>query len=149
MKAIDAMLQKTKTFLAVCFFVFCCSACGDPIANSHVEANAPSSSQFPILLARDLQSYFQAPRVDFELLRQGPTQSGVSYPKYYLWVKVRNSSGGLASEGAVRVAAIDQVRFEVTNFLSAQEIRATPAAIEQVFPRPLIESILSHVKAAQ
>ena len=143
------MLQKTKVFLTVCFFVFCCSACGDPIANSHIEANVPASSQFSSLLTRDLQSYFQAPRVDFELLRQGPTQTGISYPKYYLWVRVRNSSGSLSSEGAVRVAAIDQVRFEVTNFLSAQEIRVTPAVVEQIFPRPLIESIQSHAKAAQ
>lgn len=143
------MFHKSKEFLAVCFFVFCCSACGDPIANSHVAENVPASSQFSSLLARDLQSYFQAPRVDFEPLRQGPTQSGASYPKYYLWVQVRDSSGGLTSEGAVRVAAIGQVRFEVTDFLSAQKIRTTPTAAEQVFPRPLIEKILSHAKTAQ
>lgn len=136
-------------FLAACFIAFCSSACGDPIASSHIEANVPTSGQFSSLLVRDLQSYFQAPRVDYELLRQGPTQTGISYPKYYIWVKVRNSFGGLVSEGAVRVAAIDQVRFEVTNFLAAQEIRADPTTVQQVFPRPLVESILSRAKAAQ
>jgi|GEM_PF-4637543 hypothetical protein len=70
-------------------------------------------------------------------------------PSNYIWVKVRNSFGGLVSEGAVRVAAIDQVRFEVTNFLAAQEIRADPTTVQQVFPRPLVESILSRAKAAQ
>jgi hypothetical protein len=143
------MLRSSNAFLAVCVVVFLCSACGDPIANSHINANVPASDQFSNLLARDLQSHFQAPRVDYELLRQGPTQTGISYPKYYLWVKIRNSSGGLAAEGAVRVAAIDQVRFEVTHFLPAQEIRETPTTVERVFPRPLVESILAHAKTAQ
>jgi hypothetical protein len=143
------MLRTSWVSLAVCYAAFCGSACGDPVANSHIEANVPASGQFSSLLARDLRSYFQAPRVDYELLRQGPTQTGISYPKYYLWVKVRNSSGALSSEGAVRVAAIDQIRFEVTNFLPAQEIRAKPTAVEQTFPRPLVESILSHANAQQ
>ena len=143
------MLRYSKAFLAACFIAFCTSACGDPIADSHIKANVPACGQFSNLLARDLQSYFQAASVDYELLRQGPTQTGISYPKYYLWVKVRNSSGGLSSEGAVRVAAIDQARFEVTNFLPAQDIRAKPTAVEQIFPRPLVESILSRAKTAQ
>jgi hypothetical protein len=46
-------------------------------------------------------------------------------------------------EGAVRVAAIDGTRFEVTDFLSRQEIKTNPAVLKQVFPAALVETILA------
>jgi hypothetical protein len=80
--------------------------------------------------------------VEYKLLRNGPTQSGTSYPKYYLWVKVRNS-GILLHEGAARVEAIERKRFEVTNFLSREAIQTTPSEVGAVFPSALVPSVLS------
>jgi len=58
---------------------------------SHIDANVPAPTDFDRLLARDLATYFQELRkeralaIEFELLRDGPTQSGISYPKFYAW----------------------------------------------------------------
>ncbi|KQV50348.1 hypothetical protein ASC95_13275 [Pelomonas sp. Root1217] len=80
------------------------------------------------------------------MLRDEPTQSGVAYPKYYAWVRYK--VGVMKQQqGAVRLAAIDKLRFEVTDFLSAAVIKADSQAVERVFPRPLVPMILA--RAAQ
>src|SRR5947207_2603810 len=87
------------------------------IQRSHIEANLPLPGDFDRLLRRDLGAYFSKQRgrnvvrVDFEMLRDGPTQSGVSYPKFYLWVRIGD---GMSTDdrGAVRVAAINRERFD-------------------------------------
>lgn len=117
------------------------------ISSSHVEGNVPASEEFDRYLTRDLQSYFESNLrrkvvVRHELLRTAPTQSGVAFPKYYLWARVFDGSTQL-DEGAVRVAAIDRSRFEVTDFLSQRDIKANPATVKQVFPAPLVEGILA------
>jgi len=127
------------------------SACNDPIAQSHIDANVPSAEHFHPFLKRDLQTFFnsrQGPNaaISYELLRDGPTQTGIAYPKYYIWVNVRNSAGTV-DEGAVRVAAIDGTRFEVTHFLSKGEIQANPAGVEQVFPSALGDRIRQRADA--
>ncbi|HEY9827228.1 MAG TPA: hypothetical protein V6D19_17460 [Stenomitos sp.] len=117
------------------------------IGVSHIEANVPEQRCFDTFLKRDLLDYFRASEiraaasVEYELLRDGPTQSGVSYPKYYLWVKV-HSKNAVIAEGAVRVAAIDQKRFEVTNFLSRSSIQSNPNDVDTVFPSVLVPSLL-------
>lgn len=115
------------------------------LSRSHVEANVPPVSDFDADLARDLREWFTqrhgAPTtVRFELLRRAPTQTGVAYPKYYAWVQVQNASAP-ALRGAVRVAAIDRNRFEVLQFLSADEIRAKPEVVGSVFPATLVADI--------
>jgi hypothetical protein len=74
------------------------------------------------------------------MLREGATQSGVSYPKFYAWV-VFPLAGGEARRGAVRLAAIDAERFEVTNFISEDEVKRNPDRIYKIFPRPVCERI--------
>src|SRR3954447_2349408 len=90
---------------------------------SHVEANAAKGGLSDEYLRRDLTSYFckgeKDCRVEYEYLREGATQSGVAYPKYYLWVKCFEKDK-LTTEGAARVAAIEQKTFDVTNFLQAE-----------------------------
>lgn len=115
-------------------------------AQLHIDANVPTASDFERYLQRDLTSYFAqtfgaAIRIEYELLRRGPTQTGISYPKYYVWVRIRMPSG-VVREGAVRVAAIEEMRFEVTNFLSSEQIRADAESVSSVFPAPLISDIL-------
>jgi hypothetical protein len=118
-------------------------------ANSHVEANSPKGRSFDEYLKRDLTSYFckgvKDCRVEYEYLRKGATQSGVAYPKYYLWVKCFEKDK-LRTEGASRVAAIEQKMFEVTNFLQAEDIAATPEIVGNVFPAALVDKIVQMAK---
>lgn len=111
--------------------------------NSHIDGNAPDPAAFDTLLERDLKTYFEAESVDFEFLRRAPTQSGVSLPKYYLWVRARLADGSTA-EGAVRVAAIEKTQFEVTHFVARNEIEST--AIEKIFPQALLPAIRKRAK---
>jgi hypothetical protein len=107
-----------------------------------ISANVPSQAVFAEYLERDLLAYFQTKvspdviSVTSEMLREGPTQSGVAYPKFYLWVRVIGKRGALA-EGAVRVAAVDGKRFEVTDFISAANILADPKSLASTFPAAL------------
>lgn len=116
------------------------------IQASHVAANVPAAADFEPFLRRDLAAYFAKERhlakakVDFELLRDGPTQSGVAYPKYYVWVRI-NGGRSAANRGAARVAAIDRTKFEVTMFVSEPEIRANTGALKLVFPGPVCDRI--------
>jgi hypothetical protein len=117
----------------------------EQIAESHVDANVPAPTDFDRLMRRDLESYFgtmvdKPVVVEYELLRDGPTQSGVAYPKFYVWVRARTGEGGL-SQGAVRLAAVERKEFQVTNYVPEADIRAHPDGIYQVFPGPVCEKI--------
>ncbi len=123
------------------------AAQGQSIAESHVAANVPDRENFAALLKRDVEAYLattvgKAVKVEFELLRDGPTQTGVAYPKFYAWIRAFSGTD-LVTEGAVRLAAIEKKRFEVTDYLSSTEIRSDPHRIETVFPRPLVDKIRS------
>ena len=117
--------------------------CTNPIAESHIEGNVPKGKAFEEYLRRDLTSYFCTTkdcRVEYEFLRDGPTQTGIAYPKYYLWVRCF-TGGKLTAEGAVRVAAVDQSAFDVTHFLSAKDIVTSPDEAAGVFPAALLDKI--------
>jgi hypothetical protein len=101
-------------------------------------------------MERDLEEYFRkrvkAPiKVTYELLRDGPTQTGIAYPKFYVWVKVTRGKKQI-DEGAVRLAAIEKKYFDVTDFLSITEIKSNPEAIYKVFPRPVCDKIMAKLK---
>ena len=102
----------------------------------------PDQAHFQEFLERDLRTYFQADSVEYELLRQGPTQVGVSLPKYYLWVRAKDENGTVTAEGACRVAAIEKELFEVLQFLEKKSISKDPERVEAVFPAPLVPKIL-------
>jgi hypothetical protein len=136
-----------KLILLIIMLTLLIPACD---AFGHVEANVPEESQFTSLLTKDLNAYFETAStkpvsVKFELLRKVATQSGVAYPKFYAWVKVY-AEGKLLKQGAVRLAAIDQTSFDVTNFLTAQAIQADPTKIESIFPAALCPRILELAK---
>jgi len=136
--------------LVAAFFVFASVpvAAQFELQQSHIEANVPPAESFDGFINRDLLAYFKASgtpgatTVTYKPLRNGPTQSGVSYPKYYLWVKVLTGSK-LSQEGAVRVAAIERTHFDVTNFMSKTQIQSAPAEVGNVFPAALVPSVLS------
>lgn len=117
----------------------------DDIQRSHIEGNVPDESEFNQLLLSALAKYLESKsgkklRVEFELLRKGPTQSGMSYPKYYLWAKGFDGDKKVI-EGAVRVAAIDRKEFSVTDFCTPQDLRADPHLANRVFPAALVPGI--------
>ena len=118
---------------------------------SHIEGKVPPSEAFERLLKRDLILYFKsagtpgATAVEYKLLREASTQSGVEFPKYYAWVKVF-AGGRLATEGAVRLAAVNRTGFEVTSVLAAVQIKAAPNEVPKVFPGALVPLVLERAR---
>ena len=114
------------------------------VANSHIDGNVPQGAEFDAILRRDLRSYFAGALgkdvvVEYELLRHGPTQSGVSFPKFYFWVRARSAAG--ERSGAARVAAVQRTSFEVTDFVARDEAIARPDRLRTIFPASVAERI--------
>lgn len=130
------------TVLSLCPFV----VTSQELQSNHLQANLPDSfEEFNIFLSRDLTTYFSAIEgkqvtIEYELLRKQPTQSGISYPKFYAWVVVKYNDN-ILNEGAVRVASINKVKIEVTDYISSKNVRANPKEIETIFPRSLCNTI--------
>lgn len=118
------------------------------LKKSHIDENIPDQSQFDSLLKRDLEKYFSATfgkvEVKWEFLREGATQGGVAYPKYYIWTKIYKDDK-LISEGAARVAAIERTNFDVRNFVSMNEIKNSTIDIYTIFPSLVCEKIKSRL----
>jgi hypothetical protein len=118
---------------------------GTSLADSHIEGNVPASQNFDTYMKRDLASFLcegaQNCRVEYGLLREGPTQTGIAYPKFYVWV-VRFQQDKVLTQGAARVAAIDKQPFHVTDFLSREQILESPQQVGSIFPAPLVSKIL-------
>jgi|SRR4051812_32821987 hypothetical protein len=137
--------------LAVALSPVCAQTMVEDIAPSHIEGNVPATQDFERLLIRDLTAFFAARtgkvvRIEYRLLRDGPTQTGIAFPKYYAWVKVFDGNA-LIDDGAVRLAAIERKRFEITDFVSSDTARANRSAVEAVFPPPLVPGILASAGA--
>ena len=119
------------------------------IQQSHISANVPPQEDFDRLLRRDLAAYFSSkeaasPRIEYELLRDGPTQSGIAYPKFYIWVRAYSPDGS-ARQGAARLAAIERQRFEVTHFVEQGSIAQNPSQLDALFPPPVAARIKTKV----
>jgi hypothetical protein len=136
-------------FATVLLLVGACTASGqsvgDAIADSHVRANVPDEKDFDAFLKRDLESYFKDLKkkdvvVEYQLLRDGPTQSGTAFPKFYIWVTVKEN-GTLLEDGAVRVAAMEKKRFGVYDYLTRADIERDLDKVYQTFPRLVVEKI--------
>ena len=115
------------------------------LAQSHIQGNVPDKAHFEKFLARDLTAYFtnktgKKVTVKYDFLRNGPTQSGVSFPKYYLWVRVFQNRKMLEA-GAIRIAAVDRTQFDVTTYLTKAIMERSPEQIYQAFPRPVGDKI--------
>ena len=120
---------------------------------SHISANVPPDTSFMAFLERDVRAYLVANHIplkslQIELLRKGPTQSGVSYPKYYIWICGVDEAGHHIN-GAMRVAAIDRVRFDITDFTPATSIQSDPTSLASIYPALLIPAIRQHAEAEQ
>ena len=120
------------------------------LQSAHIAANVPVGADFEAFLVRDLTAYFvglgvPGPTVTYELLRDGPTQSGVAYPKYYVWAKAVGSDGTVV-EGAARTAAIERTRFEITDFVTRQAITANPDGLAMVVPTALQDATVERAR---
>ena len=143
------MIHRLPVMLAFALLACACRGQIPGVAESHIAANVPSTNDFRPFLIRDLTAYLKPTHgdkltVDYELLRDGPTQSGVAYPKFYLWLRATNAEKTVI-EGVVRVAAVDKKRFDVTDFIPRSEIVSHPETLTRIFPQALIEKI--HTKA--
>jgi hypothetical protein len=123
------------------------------IQRSHIDGNVPTTKDFHGFLVRDLEKYFgallkQKVRVEYELLRDQPTQSGVAYPKYYSWVRVFGTGEKLIEQGAVRIAAVEKTEFSVTHFWNIKKIHDDEGNLETIFPKALCPLILVKASAA-
>lgn len=145
--------MKTPSTIALISLVLClgCSgqSAGTRIAESHIDANVPKTQEFDAYMKRDLASYLCKSvdncRVEYQLLREGPTQTGISYPKFYVWA-VCSQQDKVLTEGAARVAAIDKRGFTVTNFVTRKEIQESPRRIQELFPAALVPNILKRAQ---
>jgi hypothetical protein len=122
-----------------------CQSIGDSIADSQVRANVPDAKDFDSFLMRDLESYFKDLKrknivVEYQLLRDGPTQSGTAFPKFYCWITIKEN-GVLVEDGAVRVAAMEKKRFGVYDYLTRADIERDMDKVYQTFPRPVADKI--------
>jgi hypothetical protein len=139
-----------KLHLAVMFLYLlllpgCVQAQIPGVAESHIEGNVPEPKDFRQFLIRSLTAYLkpkigQGAIVDYELLRDVPTQVGVADPKFYVWVTARKNSKTIL-DGAARIAAIEKKEFDVTHFVTRQEIVADPSALARIFPATLLPKI--------
>lgn len=139
--------MKYIVLLALALICYSAEARAQPdIQRSHIEANVPPTEVFDSYLRRDLLAHFKqsleqaTTLVDFVALRNAPTQSGIAYPKFYLWVKVY-AGAAAREEGAVRVAAVERTHFEITDYLSKSSIQSNPDAVGKVFPAALVPAI--------
>jgi hypothetical protein len=122
----------------------------ESVSESHIRANVPDEKDFEKFLKRDLEQYFKETKrktvtVEYELLRKGPTQSGIAYPKFYAWLTIRDR-GTILEEGAVRVAAVEKKHFDVTDFLSKADIERSPMSLDRIFPRAVADTIRERLK---
>jgi len=122
------------------------------VQQSHIMANVPEGGAFEKVLERDLLDFMkaqgirEATRVQFNLLREAPTQSGTAYPKFYAWARVY-AAGAIVAQGAVRVAAVQKSRFDVTHFHDVAAIRSNPDGLKAIFPAALVPAIIQQAKA--
>lgn len=115
------------------------------LRRSYVETNVPEKPFFNEFLSRDLEDslsiyYGKEVTVKYESLRDAPTQVGTAYPKYYLWITVYEKGQEL-EQGAVRVAAIEKDRFEITHYLTKEQIKENPELIYNIFPKAVGDEI--------
>jgi hypothetical protein len=115
------------------------------ISESHIRGNVPDEKNFDKVLNRDLAAYFheyigKAITVEHELLRKEPTQAGVAFPKFYVWVKIYEKER-LVEEGAARLAAVEKNHFDIIQYLSRDEIKLDSEKVYKIFPKTIADKI--------
>lgn len=105
-----------------------------------------------VALTQELETYLEPDFgenlvVEYELLRDVPTQVGVALPKYYVWLTASQGTTVVVA-GAARVAAEGEDKFAVLNFVSQSAIAADPEQLTRIFPAALIPDIEARAHSA-
>lgn len=135
------------TVFLVGFGVGCTSLLEDSVDESLImEKHAEQNPK----LAVALETYFQRRTekkvtVKFRLLRDGGTKTGLAFEKYYAWVQIFESYR-LIEQGAVRIAKIDDERFQITHYLPEADIRLRPEELDVIFPGDVVDRIVARLK---
>jgi len=116
------------------------------LAESHVSGNVPAAKELIPQQTRDLNLYFSSQpggsaTQKFDWLREGPTQVGLSYPKFYVWVQLQDGR-----EAAVEVAAVNKQKFHVAEVFFATDITKDRRVMDGHMPAPVVEAALSRVR---
>ena len=118
----------------------------EPVNQMTENESYQSQEDFDKSLKASLTTYFRELRSDdqlevsAELLREGPTATGLAYPKFYVWVTLVKDGQSIES-GALRIAEISVKNFEVTNYLSSKEISLNLDQLNEIFPNEVVEKI--------
>ena len=121
------------------------------LRQGHIDANVPDQKDFDRILNRDITKYVtdKADKditVKVELLRDGPSQSGVALPKYYIWIEKRNAKGVLMEEAAARIAAINRDHFDVIQYYDRKRLETETDLVSKVFPQDVYAKIVAKLK---
>lgn len=117
------------------------------IGYSHINGNVPGKDEFDKLLSRDIREYFnvrEEAKVEYDFLRKGPEQVGVSPPYYFLWVKVHDND--IEHEGAMSMYVIDKKKFYVTSYIDREAIERDFSIVYKTFSLPQCVKISGYVK---
>ena len=115
------------------------------VADSHIDGNVPSQDSFLPILRRDLTAYFDSigfntDSIDFSPLRGGVTQTGIGFPKFYVWIRLL-AADSTVQEGAATVAAVQRQRFFVADYVPEALIRNGLVSLDTIFPKLVADSI--------
>ncbi len=124
----------------------------EEVRRSHIVGNVPATKEdFDKIMDRDLTDFFKKryPKfssVSYVLLRNAPTQSGISYPRFYAWIEIKENEKTIEA-GAVNVAFIERKSIDVREFITAKEVNEDRDMPERVFPAALCDSIREKAKS--
>ena len=147
--------MRSGTFLLIAILLLAgaspgCSSILHAIIGSRSDADVPEAKDFDRILTHDLTEYMtdksdKDVKVTYEMLRDGPTQSGVALPKFYIWIEKRTADGTLIQDAAARIAAVQKTHFDVVQYYDRERIKKEPDLIKQVFPAEVSEKIFKKV----
>jgi len=84
--------------------------------------------------------------VTCEFLRNGPTVTGIAWPKYYLWISIFNpDTYDLAADGAIRLALLGYEeatrKVDITDYVCFNNEKQNKEDFTRVFPQAVCEKI--------
>jgi hypothetical protein len=142
------MKRKIKILILVLFFVLVIGFFYYIYINfrSHVGVNIPNKKFLQEYLERDLNLYFKKKvpdgnNLEYIFISDIIHQSGLSYPKYYLLVFVKDIENQIIERYLVRVSLMDKDEFYITDSFTVDEVKSNSEVIKSIFPEDVINRI--------
>jgi hypothetical protein len=131
---------RTASLLFLILLALSTASCGwiPEQVRGYTDENVPSPGDFDRILKHDLTEYVTDKNdkdvsVTYEMLRDGPTQSGVALPKFYIWIEKHAADGSVMEQAAARIAAVKKEHFDIIQYYNTDQIRQDPTKLK-VFP---------------